>query len=152
MTIATAQADRFSIPLPETLSDSTHGKMSFLNWSACEFATSAGPRASAIPITVGTAADTILSLIRDDLSSLLVGADASRIEGLWQRMWRHLHYAGRGGPGQLCPLSAIDIALWRLLGRHNPEVLAYAGEIDLFSPLTSCWPRPRPIWTRVFTP
>ena len=29
MTIATVQADRFSIPLPETLSDYTHGEMSF---------------------------------------------------------------------------------------------------------------------------
>jgi len=146
MTIETIQADRFSIPLPETLSDSTHGEMSFFELVCVRIRDQDGAEGMGYTYTVGTAANAILTLIRDDLSSLVVGADASRIEDLWQRMWWHLHYAGRGGPASFA-LSAIDIALWdlkakriaqplwRLLGGHNPEVLAYAGGIDLFFPL-----------------
>jgi len=146
MTIATIQADRFSIPLPETLSDSTHGEMSFFELVCVRIRDQDGAEGMGYTYTVGTTANAILSLIRDDLSSLVVGADASKIEDLWQRMWWHLHYAGRGGAASFA-LSAIDIALWdlkakrtaqplwRLLGGHNPEVLAYAGGIDLFFPL-----------------
>ena len=146
MTIETIQADRFSIPLPETLSDSTHGEMSFFELVCVRIRDQDGAEGMGYTYTVGTAAHAILSLIRDDLSSLVVGADASKIEDLWQRMWWHLHYAGRGGAASFA-LSAIDIALWdlkakrtaqplwRLLGGHNPEVLAYAGGIDLFFPL-----------------
>ena len=72
--------------------------------------------------TVGTAANAILSLIRDDLSSLVIGADASKIEDLWQRMWWHLHYAGRGGPASFA-LSAIDIALWDLKAKRTAQPL-----------------------------
>ncbi len=96
--------------------------------------------------TVGNAANAILSLIRDDITPLLIEADASRIEDLWQKMWWHLHYVGRGGPASFA-ISAVDIALWdlkakraeqplwRLLGGHDANVLAYAGGIDLFFPL-----------------
>ncbi len=96
--------------------------------------------------TVGNAANAILNLIRDDITPLLIKADASRIEDLWQKMWWHLHYVGRGGPASFA-ISAVDIALWdlkakraeqplwRLLGGHDANVLAYAGGIDLFFPL-----------------
>ena len=101
--------------------------------------------------TAGEAADAILSLIRDDLSPFLVGADAAGLTVYGSACGGICIMLAAADPASFA-LSAIDIALWRLLGRHNPEVLAYAGEIDLFSPWTSCWPRPRPIWTRVFTP
>ena len=146
MTIATVQADRFSIPLPETLSDSTHGEMSHFELITVRIRDHHGAEGLGYTYTVGTAADSILSLIRNDMSPLLIGAEASRIEGLWQKLWWHLHYAGRGGPASFA-LSAIDIALWdlkaktageplwRLLGGHDPAVMAYAGGIDLFFPL-----------------
>jgi L-alanine-DL-glutamate epimerase-like enolase superfamily enzyme len=78
----------------------------------------------------------------DDLSPVLLGAEADRIEALWQRMWWALHYGGRGGSASLA-ISALDIALWdlkarwlgtplwRLLGGHDPRVPAYVGCIDL---------------------
>src|SRR4029079_12265901 len=61
---------------------------------------------------------------------------------LWQKMWWHLHYGGRGGTVSLA-VSACDIALWdlkarrfdtplwRLLGGFDPAVPCYAGGIDL---------------------
>ncbi|MDP6874455.1 MAG: mandelate racemase/muconate lactonizing enzyme family protein [Alphaproteobacteria bacterium] len=146
MTIATVQADRFSIPLPETLSDSTHGEMSHFELVTARIRDEDGAEGLGYTSTVGTAANAIVSLVRDDLTPLLLGAEASRIEDLWQRMWWHLHYAGRGGPTSFA-ISAIDIALWdlkakragqplwRLLGGHDANVMAYAGGIDLFFPL-----------------
>ena len=146
MTIQSVQADRFSIPLPETLSDSTHGEMSHFELVCVRIRDDDGVEGLGYTYTVGAGANAIVSLIRDDMTPLLLGADAARIEELWQRMWWHLHYAGRGGPTSFA-ISAIDIALWdlkakraglplwQLLGGHDPEVAAYAGGIDLFFPL-----------------
>ena len=146
MNIATVDAERFSIPLPETLSDSTHGEMSLFELVAVRIRDNEGVEGLGYTYTVGNAANAILSLIRDDITPLLIEADASRIEDLWQKMWWHLHYAGRGGPSSFA-ISAVDIALWdlkakraeqplwRLLGGHDANVLAYAGGIDLFFPL-----------------
>ncbi|MBT4490900.1 MAG: mandelate racemase/muconate lactonizing enzyme family protein [Rhodospirillaceae bacterium] len=145
MTIATVQADRYSIPLPETLSDSTHGEMSHFELVTVRIRDQDGAEGLGYTYTVGAGAAAILNLIHD-MKPLLIGAEAGRIEDLWQKMWWHLHYAGRGGPTSFA-ISAIDIALWdlkakraeqplwRLLGGHDANVTAYAGGIDLFFPL-----------------
>ena len=46
---------------------------------------------------------------------LLIGEDASRIEYIWQRLWRCGFYAG--GQVQAAAISAIDIALWDIKGK-----------------------------------
>lgn len=89
MAVATIQADRFSIPLPETLSDSTHGEMSLFELVTVRIRDQDGAEGLGYTYTVGTAVNAILSLIRDDLSPLLIGSDAGRIEDLWPRMWWH---------------------------------------------------------------
>jgi L-alanine-DL-glutamate epimerase-like enolase superfamily enzyme len=146
MNIDSIQADRFSIPLPETLSDSTHGEMSHFELITVRIRDQDGAEGLGYTYTVGPAADAILSLIQEDMTPLLIGADSGRIEDLWQRMWWQAHYAGRGGPTTFA-ISAIDIALWdlkakraaqplwRFLGGHDANVMAYAGGIDLFFPL-----------------
>ena len=146
MTIAKVQADHFSIPLPETLSDSTHGEMSRFELVTVRITDRDGVEGLGYTYTVGAAAAAIRLLVEKDLAPLLHGQPADRIEALWQRMWWHLHYSGRGG-GASFAISAVDIALWdlqakragmplwRLLGGHDPAVMAYAGGIDLYFPL-----------------
>jgi L-alanine-DL-glutamate epimerase-like enolase superfamily enzyme len=92
--------------------------------------------------TVGTGGAAIHSLLSRELAPLLIGREAERIEGAWQRMWWALHYGGRGG-AQVLAISAVDIALWdlrarrqraplwRVLGGFDPAVPCYAGGIDL---------------------
>ncbi len=45
------------------------------------------------------------------LAPLLVGEDAYRVEGLWQRMYQHALLQGRTG-AVMRALSALDIAVW----------------------------------------
>jgi len=116
-----------------------------------EAAARSGPRTEAISSVLQSAATFAIYLVAVflalgelgvDLAPLLAGQDSSRIEQLWQKMWWHLHFVGRGGAAAFA-VAAVDIALWdlrarraglplwRLLGGHDPKVPAYAGGIDL---------------------
>jgi L-alanine-DL-glutamate epimerase-like enolase superfamily enzyme len=138
--------DRFRVPLPVPLSDSTHGVMDHFELIAARVKDGDGAEGLGYTYTVGAGGGAILSLIDRDLRPLLEGADPSRIEHLWEKMWWALHFMGRGGAAAFA-IAAVDIALhdlqakgaglplWRLLGGHDPRVRAYAGGIDLEFPL-----------------
>jgi L-alanine-DL-glutamate epimerase-like enolase superfamily enzyme len=142
MTIHSVETDHFSIPLPVTLSDSTHGDITHFELVTARVRDGDGALGLGYTYTVGAGGGAIHDLIRRDIAPLIEGEAADRIERLWQRMWWGLHYVGRGGLATLA-ISAIDIALWdlkarrretplwRLLGGHDPAVMAYAGGIDL---------------------
>ena len=146
MSIASVQADHYSIPLPTVLTDSTHGAMSSFELVTVRLRSGDGAEGVGYTYTVGAGGAAITSLVNHDLRPVLLGADAGRIEWLWQRMWWTLHYGGRGGLAAMA-ISAVDIALWdmkarrcatplwRLLGGHDPRVPCYAGGIDLDLPL-----------------
>lgn len=55
-------------------------------------------------------------VIENHLQRLLVGQDPQEVEGLWDRMFRATQPYGRKG-SVLQAISAIDIALWDLLGK-----------------------------------
>ena len=140
--LAAVTCDCYRIPLPVTLSDSTHGDLTHFQLVTVRLRERDGAEGLGYTYTVGAGGAAIRELVRRDLAPLLAGADPERIEQLWQRMWWRLHYVGRGGLA-VHALSAVDIALWdlrarrqrlplwRLLGGHAPAVKAYAGGIDL---------------------
>ena len=143
MKITGIRTDHFRIPLPVVLSDSTHGDISHFGLIVTRIQTAAGQEGVGYTYAVGDIGGTaILALIRDDLAPTLIGEDADCIERLWERMWWHVHFIGRGGAASFA-LAALDIALWdlrgkaqgapwwRMLGGHDPSVLVYAGGIDL---------------------
>ena len=146
MTIAELTTDHYRIPLPQTLSDSTHGDITHFELITVRVRDDAGRQGLGYTYTVGAGGAAIAALIGRDLEPALLDQDETRIEQLWQRMWWRLHYVGRGGLAQHA-ISAVDIALWdlkacrhdtplwRLLGGHDPAVPAYAGGIDLQFPL-----------------
>ena len=145
-TIAFLGVDHYCIPLPVVLSDSTHGDIAEFELVTARLRDTAGAAGLGYTSPVGKGGAAIAALIERDLRPLLIGAEADRIEALWQRMWWALHFGGRGGYASLA-ISAVDIALWdlkarrfgtplwRLLGGHDPRVPAYAGGIDLDFPL-----------------
>ena len=146
MTIVNLTVGHYCIPLPVVLSDSTHGDIAEFELVTVRLRDGAGADGVGYTYTVGKGGAAIAALVERDLRPLLIGAEADRIEALWQRMWWALHYGGRGGYASLA-ISAVDIALWdlkarrfetplwRLLGGHDPRVPVYAGGIDLDFPL-----------------
>jgi len=143
MSIENLQVDHFRIPLPVVLSDSTHGEMSHFGLITVRIDASDGQQGLGYTYCVGDiGGDAIRSLIDRELAPLLLGSDAGAIEEIWQRMWWHLHFVGRGGIAAFS-MAAVDIALWdlraraldkplwRFLGGKDPKVHAYAGGIDL---------------------
>ena len=140
------QTDLYRIPLPVTLSDSTHGDMTHFELVTVRLRDRDGAEGSGYTFTVGANGRAALHTIAHDLTPVLAGARADCIEALWKRMWWALHYGGRGGAASLA-ISAVDIALWdlkarrlgaplwTLLGGYDPRVPCYAGGIDLWFPL-----------------
>ena len=89
------------------------GNFAFHNWLLVEIFTDSGL------VGLGNAALSPLvtkSLIDTYLTPLLLGADPWDIEFLWQQMYRRTLAFGRKGVA-LVAISAIDIALWDLLGK-----------------------------------
>jgi L-alanine-DL-glutamate epimerase-like enolase superfamily enzyme len=136
----------YRIPLPEVLSDSTHGVMRAFELVTCGVQDADGQEGVGYTFTVGRNGGAIADILAREISELAAGQEADRIERLWHDLWWALHYGGRGGPTVLA-LSAFDMALWdlkakraglplwRLLGGFDPEVPCYAGGIDLDLPL-----------------
>jgi L-alanine-DL-glutamate epimerase-like enolase superfamily enzyme len=142
MTIKNVRADHYSIPLPVVLSDSMHGDMASFEMMTARITDADGNEGLGYTYTLSGGARGIHSVIATDMLPVLIGREADRIEEIWKDLWWRLHYAGRGGLA-MHALSAVDIALWdllgkrtglplwRLLGGADPRVKAYAGGIDL---------------------
>lgn len=147
MTIQQVHCQLFHIPLPHVLTDSMHGAMTHFGLITVTIRDHDGAEGTGYTYTVGkTGGSAILAMLSEDLGPLLVGEDANTIDTLWEKMWWHVHFVGRGGLASFA-IAAIDIALWDLkarradqplwqfLGGTNPQVAAYAGGIDLQLPL-----------------
>ena len=143
MKIAKVLTDHYRIPLPVVLSDSTHGDISHFGLIVARVQTVGGLEGMGYTYSVGDiGGSAIEAMVRDDLAPVLEGEEGDRIERLWERMWWHVHFVGRGGAASFA-MAALDIALWdlrgrasgepwwRLLGGHDPRVPVYAGGIDL---------------------
>jgi L-alanine-DL-glutamate epimerase-like enolase superfamily enzyme len=142
MTIKNVRANHYSIPLPVVLSDSMHGDMPSFELMTVRVTDSTGNEGLGYTYTLSGGARAIHSVIVNDIAPVLIGREADRIEDIWKHLWWSLHYSGRGGLA-MHALSAVDIALWdlmgkrtglplwRLLGGADRKVKAYAGGIDL---------------------
>ena len=136
------EAGHYRIPLPEVLTDSTHGAMTHFELVTCRLRDAEGAEGTGYTYTVGRNGGAAHDILAREIAALAAGHEADAIEALWQHLWWGLHYGGRGGPAVLAQ-SAIDIALWdlkarraklplwRLLGGYDPRVPCYAGGIDL---------------------
>jgi len=143
MQIDSVDCNLYFIPLPNALTDSTHGVMRHFSLITVRIRCDDGSEELGYTYTVGkTGGPAVLALLKHDVAPLLEGEDPRGIESLWQKMWWGLHYVGRGGIASFA-ISAVDIALWdlkaiqagdplwRFLGGSDSRVRAYAGGIDL---------------------
>ncbi len=140
--VESVETKHYLLPLTHPMSDASHGVMTHFEVVLVKLKSECGLAGHGYTYTIGCGGSAIRSLIDRDLKPLLLGADANRIEAIWDLMWWRLHYIGRGGLVSFA-MSAVDIALWdlqgkrenlplwKLLGGYSPEVRAYAGGIDL---------------------
>jgi D-galactarolactone cycloisomerase len=88
----------------------------------------------------------VCNVIEETLAPVLIGEDATRIEGLLDRLQHALMIWGRRGLGMIA-LSGVDLALWDLAGkmvgapvwqllggRAQPRVRAYASMLRYATP------------------
>ncbi|HYF07091.1 MAG TPA: mandelate racemase/muconate lactonizing enzyme family protein [Acetobacteraceae bacterium] len=141
-TIRSLDSAAYRVPLPFTLSDSTHGVITHFELITAQVTDADGETGLGYTYTVDSGGTAIHALIARYLAPILAGRDADEIEKTWQAMWWGLHFGGRGGQTSLA-IAAVDIALWDLaakragkplwrhLGGYDPVVPCYAGGIDL---------------------
>ena len=149
MPIVEIHADQYRVPLEAVLTDSTHGEMSDFGLIVVHLVDESGRVGlgyTYTPNAIGASA--VWKIIESDLAPLLQHVDPDAIDAIWEKMWWHLHFVGRGGMASFA-MAAVDIALWdlrghreslalwRLLGGRDPKVPAYAGGIDLYLPTES---------------
>jgi L-alanine-DL-glutamate epimerase-like enolase superfamily enzyme len=142
--IERVEAAYYRLPL-EAMGDAGHGTI-----AAEELVTVAvaagGLVGHGYAYTIGRGGRALLALIEHDLAPLLVGRDERQVESLWELMWRHLLFVGRGGLASFA-VAAVDIALWDLRGLREGQPLyallgaaprpipAYGSGVDLPKPL-----------------
>ena len=72
------------------------------------------------------------------VGEVLIGQDARRIDYLWTKLYRDMHWLGQAGP-LLSAISAVDIALWDLKGKRLGAPVydllggAYRDKIQLYA-------------------
>ena len=136
----------YRIPLPVPVQAASHGVMSEFDMVAVRLHAASGATGAGYTVLNAGHGGAAAAIVENVFKEKLIGADASRIEWIWQQLWRGHHYSGRGGLVSFA-LAAVDTALWdlraralgeplwRLLGGYRPEVRAYAGNIDLNFPM-----------------
>jgi L-alanine-DL-glutamate epimerase-like enolase superfamily enzyme len=144
--IVEVRTNLFRVPLREAMSDARHGAHTHFELVTATIRTADGSEGTGYTYTGGKGGRAIRAILEHDMASFLVGMDAADIDGIYDALWWHIHYVGRGGITAFAT-SAVDIALWDLKGRREGRALwqmaggasksarAYRGGIDLNFPL-----------------
>jgi L-alanine-DL-glutamate epimerase-like enolase superfamily enzyme len=61
--------------------------------------------------------ETLDACLREMIAPKVIGRDGTEIEGIWQSLWQSTYWLGRAGITVFC-LSAVDIALWDIVGKR----------------------------------
>ena len=91
----------------------------------------------------GSVANRLIAGVVRDASELVVGEDASRIEAIWNKLFRQFTYTGTRGAISAM-ISGIDIALWDIRGKAlgQPIYKLLGGEVRDRIALYTHPPRP----------
>ncbi|MEM7404694.1 MAG: mandelate racemase/muconate lactonizing enzyme family protein [Pseudomonadota bacterium] len=146
MKIDRVETTLYRIPLPTPIQAASTAVMVAFDMVMVRVTDSDGATGTGYTVMHAGLGASVATLIQQNLAHDCQGDDPRRIEWIWRKLWRKHHYVGRGGAMSF-GLAALDTALWdlrgrtlgeplwRLLGGFDPEVRAYAGNIDLNFPL-----------------
>src|SRR5918998_4221649 len=140
MTIERMEIAQFRLPL-EAMGDAGHGTIDGEDLITVELHAD-GLVGHGYTYTIGRGGWAVRAILEHDLAPLLVGKDATDIQGLWDLMWQRLLFVGRGGVTAFA-MAAVDVALWDLrglreerplyavIGAEAREIPAYGSGVDL---------------------
>lgn len=143
MKIERVQTGYYRVPIGKVVSDAGHGVQDTVEVITCHI-DAGGLTGMGYTYTIGHGGRAVRALIDGDLTPALLGEDAGAIEDLWQKLWRRVHWVGRGGVAAF-GLAAVDIALYdlaakaaglplyRFLGGSRKPIPAYGSGVNLFS-------------------
>jgi L-alanine-DL-glutamate epimerase-like enolase superfamily enzyme len=132
----------FRVPLPQVMMDAKHGAHTHFELVTVTVRTADGREGTGYTYTGGKGGHAIRAVVEHDLVPFLVGKDAAEVDAIYDGMWWHIHYVGRGGITSFA-MSSVDIALWDLKGKREGLPLwrmaggagstakVYRGGIDL---------------------
>jgi L-alanine-DL-glutamate epimerase-like enolase superfamily enzyme len=144
--IVEVRTELFRVPLREAMSDARHGAHTHFELVTVTIRTEDGREGTGYTYTGGKGGHAIRAILEHDMAPFLIGQDAEHIDGIYDALWWHIHYVGRGGITAFAT-SAVDIALWDIKGKREGRALwqmaggasrsarAYRGGIDLNFPL-----------------
>ena len=136
------RAQLFRVPLRQVMTDAKHGAHTHFELVTVTIRTADGQEGTGYTYTGGKGGHAIFATIEHDLAPFLLGRDAADIDAIYDAMWWHIHYVGRGGITSFA-MSAVDIALWDIKGKREDRPLwqmaggasssatVYRGGIDL---------------------
>ena len=140
MTIERLEIAQYRLPL-EAMGDAGHGTIDGEDLITVELHAD-GLVGHGYTYTIGRGGRAVRAVLEHDLAALLVGRDATDIQGLWDLMWQRLLFVGRGGVTAFA-MAAVDVALWdlrglreerplyELIGAEARDLPAYGSGVDL---------------------
>lgn len=143
--IKSAISHIYRIPLKEPLSDAKHGIQDHFEVITVTVTLENGDSGCGYTYTGGKGGWAIKAMLDHDILPAIIGLDASKIDEIYDMLFWHIHYVGRGGISSFA-ISAVDIALWDIkckqldkplvdvINGKNHSCLTYRGGVDLFFP------------------
>jgi L-alanine-DL-glutamate epimerase-like enolase superfamily enzyme len=116
MRIVDVTLDHWRVPPHREIRDAVQ-QMEAVEVVAVSLETDEGVGGAGFTYTIGRGGESVMKLLETEVAPRLVGRDPLRFEEVSHGLWWDLHWVGRGGISQLA-VSAVDIALWDLMGRH----------------------------------
>ena len=144
MKIERIETEYYRLPL-EASGDAGHGLLDTEELITLKLY-AGGLEAHGYTYTIGKGGRAVKSLIDHDITPVVLGKDATDIEGIWKLLWQRLLYVGRGGLAAFA-VAALDVALWDLkglaagkplyavIGATARDIPAYGSGVDLPKPL-----------------
>lgn len=127
-----------SIPIEPPIRTAIH-QIGTVDTAWVEVRTDAGLVGYGYCFCFGTRRLAVLRAMVEDLGERLIGRDPELVQGAWEDLWKDINFFGHEGVS-IMGLSALDMALWdlvgkaagkplyRILGGMRDRVLAYASE------------------------
>jgi L-alanine-DL-glutamate epimerase-like enolase superfamily enzyme len=93
--IVSVEPGFYRVPLPQVLTDSTHGEMRDFELNTVRVRDADGAEGVGYTFTVGRNGAAVDAVLSRELVELMTGEEAEDVERLWSRAWWALHYGGR---------------------------------------------------------